>query len=92
MNMHPDLFSHADELASLNEEPETEAAAPRGEPLAVPCGFLNRANQRCRGMAHRPVLMDGLQMECRGRPMLHCDPECFRAAEANPAPDQDDWP
>lgn len=63
-----------------------EIEAPRGEPIAIPCGFMTKSNQRCQRLAHRPVMLEGHQMTCRGRPMLFCDPTCYDAAAPVDAP------
>lgn len=57
-----------------------ENAASRGEQIAIPCGFMTRNNDRCQRLARRPVMLDGYQMTCRGRPMLFCDTACYDAA------------
>lgn len=64
-----------------------EIEGPRGEPIAIPCGFMTRNNDRCQRLAHRPVMLEGHQMTCRGRPVLFCDPACYDAAtQADVAP------
>jgi hypothetical protein len=55
-----------------------EESAPRVEPLAAPCGFINCRNEPCRRLATQPVLLDGKPFVYRGVPMLHCDPACWR--------------
>jgi len=71
-----------DPAPNLTVEPldAAEIEAPRGEPIAIPCGFMAKNNQRCQRLAHRPVMLEGHQMTCRGRPMLFCDPACYDAA------------
>ena len=78
MSAQSDLFEQA-------AAPET--SLPPGcfdellrEPIAVPCGFMDRTNSRCRRLAMRPVMVDGEQFVSRGRPMLHCDPACYSVA------------
>lgn len=70
-----------DAQSDLFGEPDVEAlempVSPKAEPLAMPCGFLDSSNKRCRRLAHRPVMMNGKQLTSYGRPMLHCPRECF---------------
>ena len=63
---------------SSNQTSIVPAAAAASAPIAIPCGFSNRYNQPCRRLGSWPVIVDGSQMVCRGRPMVHCDPACFR--------------
>lgn len=74
-----DFFDPAPDL-SIEPLDAAEMEAPRGEPIAIPCGFMTKNNERCQRLAHRPVMLEGLQMTCRGRPMLFCDPACYDAA------------
>jgi hypothetical protein len=71
-----------DPAPDLNTEPvdAVEMEAPRGEPIAIPCGFMTKNNERCQRRANRPVMLEGHQMTCRGRPMLFCDPACYNAS------------
>lgn len=80
-----------DPAPSLTVEPldAAEIEGPSGEPIAIPCGFMAKNNQRCQRLAHRPVMLEGHQMTCRGRPMLFCDPACYDAvAPADAAADE----
>ncbi len=71
-----------DPAPDLNIEPldAAEIEAPRGEPIAIPCGFMTKTNERCQRLASRPVMLEGHQMTCRGRPMLFCDADCYNAS------------
>lgn len=91
MKMQADLFGPVD-LDHI-DEPDPELLEIPAEPLAVPCGFVDRTNNPCRRLAVRPVMLDGLQMTCRGRRMLHCEAACYSAFNA-PAPrtTEDIWP
>lgn len=75
MNAQTDLFSEPADTGSGT------ALIKPGSPLAMPCGYLDRSNNRCRKLAHRPVMMNGKQMHSYGRPMLHCEMECFTGAQ-----------
>lgn len=75
MKMQPDFFDNENGFDGV-ETPKVETAAPAPTLLAVPCGVLDRANERCRGLAHRSVVLSSAQLGCRGLPTLHCDPEC----------------
>jgi len=82
MMTQTDLFdpaekTDADQAGEHEHEPETLLAA--ANPIAVPCGFMDRHNNRCQRLGNWPVMAEGKQMVCRGRPMVHCDPACFRA-------------
>ena len=73
MKLQADLFGQAiadDEIVSDVKEISTE-------PLAVPCGWKDRANQPCRRLGYAPVMMDGFQVTCRGQRLVHCAPHCF---------------
>lgn len=84
MMTQTDLFDPADTLdVGLADEQESETVSADTRPIAVPCGFIDRHNNRCQRLGNWPVMVDGKQMVCRGRPMLHCDPACFRG-EASP--------
>lgn len=92
MNAQSDLFYQPVEVET-ETIPALESAAPLGEPIAVPCGFVDRTNNRCRRLGHRPVLIDGVQLVSAGRPMLHCDPACFSAFGMERRTGADtDWP
>ena len=79
MMTQTDLFDPADQSdEGLALEHETEAVSAETSPIAVPCGFMDRHNNRCQRLGNWPVMADGKQMVCRGRPMVHCDPACFR--------------
>ena len=56
-----------DPAPDLNIEPldAAEMEAPRGEPIAIPCGFMTKTNERCQRLASRPVMLEGHQMTCR---------------------------
>jgi hypothetical protein len=75
MNAQTDLFGEPADTAS------STAITKPGSPLAMPCGYLDRSNKRCRKLAHRPVMMNGIQMHSHGRPMLHCEMECFTGTQ-----------
>lgn len=64
--------------------------SPAAAPIAIPCGFTNAANHPCRRLAHRPVMVEGEQLACRGRPMLFCDPDCYAALPVASPPSSDD--
>ncbi len=80
-----------DPAPDLNIEPldAAEMEAPRGEPIAIPCGFMTKTNERCQRLASRPVMLEGHQMTCRGRPMLFCDPACYNASMRADVPADD---
>lgn len=80
MNAQTDLFGEE----PLNATIEDAAITPQ-EPLAMPCGFLDRSNTRCRRLASRPVMMNGKQLHSHGRPMLHCEMACFSASHGMPS-------
>lgn len=88
MNLQTDLFAEPDYPSDL-EDLEAQYVEVAAEPLAVPCGWMDRTNSRCRRLGHKPVLMDGLQMVCRGQRLVHCAPECFSAFN-EPAIEVDD--
>lgn len=83
MSAQSDLFEQAAAL-DASAAPPPIAAEPLGEPIAIPCGFMDRTNSRCRRLAVRPVVVDGSQLVSRGRPMLHCDPACFSVSALEP--------
>lgn len=75
MNPQSDLFDQS--AQSDRRSPRLAIFDPGlGEPIAVPFGFMDRTNGRCRRLATRCVLVDGVQLVSRGRQMLHCDPDC----------------
>lgn len=78
MSAQSDLFEQA--AALKTSSPPGRSDEPLGEPIAVPCGFMERTNSRCWRLAVRPVMVDGAQLVSRGRPMLHCDPACYSVA------------
>ena len=51
--------------------------------IAVPCGFRDRNNNQCHRKGNWAIMDGAKQMLCRDRPMVHCDPACFRG-EAPP--------
>ena len=80
MTAQADLFASRTVIVGVDEDcavDGTLALAP--PPIAVPCGFSNRHNLPCRRSGNWPVMIDGKQLTCRGRPMIHCDPECFKS-------------
>lgn len=86
MMTQSDLFSPADEITGeVVAECEAVVADATPAPIAIPCGFRDRHNGPCRRLGNWPVMMDGKQMACRNRPMVHCDPACFKGDP--PAPD-----
>lgn len=94
MTMQTDLFALASDpepIEDLSADENGSVDRNRCRPLAVPCAFLNRANKPCQKLGKRPIMMDGKQMDCRGRPLIACDPYCFNAIEPTPAgSDEDD--
>lgn len=79
MMTQTDLFDPAGKIDDgAANETESQALPADASPIAVPCGFMDRHNSRCQRLGNWPVMADGKQMVCRGRPMLHCDPACFR--------------
>lgn len=92
MMTQTDLFNPADTAdVGLADEHESVSASGDASPIAVPCGFMDRHNNRCQRLGNWPVMVDGKQMVCRGRPMLHCDPTCFKGAtSAQRSSDVDD--
>lgn len=91
MTMQSDLFDPTEEIPAC-EQIDQSLSQKAPEPLAMPCGFMNAANARCERRAHRPVMMNGVQMVWRNRQMLHCEIDCFRAIAAAPAPQAEDLP
>jgi hypothetical protein len=83
MNAQTDLFGEEPQEASIEDGIEGAGITP-GEPLAMPCGYLDRTNTRCKRLAWRPVMMNGKQMHSHGRPMLHCEMACFTAFHGKP--------
>ena len=86
----PDVNTFADPEPMA--EPAVQVAdedepAPRVDPLAAPCGFVNCRNLPCRRLASRPLLLDGKPFVHRGIPMLHCDPACWRDVDADQVPE-----
>ncbi len=79
MNAQSDLFGEEPQEDLL----EGTSITPE-EPLAMPCGYLDRTNTRCKPLAWRPVMMNGKQMHSHGRPMLHCEMACFTAFHGKP--------
>jgi len=80
--MQTDLFRSASELPIVQARQERAENAVNQAPLAVPCGFLDRANKPCQRLGNWPIMVEGQQLSCRGRPVVHCDPACFRGEEA----------
>jgi len=75
MLMQTDLFTSAetnDDRAALSVE------SGIGAPIAVPCGFRDRNNNPCQRRGNWPIIDGTMQMLCRDRPMVHCDPACFK--------------
>ncbi|MDX3911611.1 MAG: hypothetical protein QHC67_17645 [Sphingobium sp.] len=83
MNAQTDLFGEEPQDAAIEDAIEG-AGITLGEPLAMPCGYLDRTNTRCKRLAWRPVMMNGKQMHSHGRPMLHCEMACFTAFHGKP--------
>lgn len=75
MNTQTDLFGEKPLEAAIDD-----AAITPKEPLAMPCGFLDRSNTRCKRLASRPVMINGKRLHSHGRPMLHCEIGCFNAS------------
>ena len=75
--MQTDLFRSASELPIVQARQEHSVNAVHQAPLAVPCGFLDRANKPCQRLGNWPIMVEGQQLSCRGRPVVHCDPACF---------------
>ena len=83
MMTQTDLFEPAGESADCSAD--KHQSAPRTadtSPIAVPCGFTDRHNKRCQRLGNWPVMVEGKQLVCRGRPLLHCDPACFKGETA----------
>ena len=79
MMTQTDLFAPQDEIPeALDAEHEAEPVSSATTPIAVPCGFSDRYNRPCKRLGNWPVVIDGKQMGCRDRPMVHCDPACFK--------------
>lgn len=76
--MQTDLFRSASEVPIVQAREECGAHVAHQAPLAVPCGFLDRANKPCQRLGNWPIMVEGRQLSCRGRPVVHCDPACFR--------------
>ena len=91
MMTQSDLFGSINDSSELGQiAPEPSPTPPSAAPIAVPCGFLDRANKPCQRLGSWPVMMAGKQMVCRGRPMVHCDPACFSSVQAPSRGYQDD--
>ena len=92
LNLQSDLFEDSSAAVQL-AEPGPDNTVALGEPIAVPCGFVDRMNNRCRRLGHRPVVIEGVQLVSHGRPMLHCEPGCFSAfGPQRPTSADTDWP
>lgn len=79
MMTQTDLFEPAGEVVDYSADNHERAAlAVDTSSIAVPCGFIDRHNNRCQRLGNWHVMADGKQMVCRGRPIVHCDPACFR--------------
>lgn len=91
MNMQRDFFTSDAEAVEIDaiESRPVAAAAQTADPIAVPCGFIDKTNHRCSRLGSRPVVIDGHQMVSRGRPMVHCDPACFSATRELQAHEED---
>ena len=91
MKMQRDFFTSDADVVELepSEHRSVRSADISAEPIAVPCGFIDKTNHRCSRHGERPVLIDGHQMVSRGRPMVHCDPACFGVRWEFPAPEED---
>ena len=76
--MQTDLFRSDSELPIGQTRQECGVNANQLMPLAVPCGFLDRVNNPCQRLGNWPIMVEGQQLSCRGRPVVHCDPACFR--------------
>jgi hypothetical protein len=76
--MQTDLFRTASELPIVQGRQERAESAVQQMPLAVPCGFLDRANNPCQRLGNWPIMVEGQQLSCRRRLVVHCDPACFR--------------
>jgi len=75
-----DLFApHYEIRESLDAEHETAPVRSAATPIAVPCGFSDRYNRPCKRLGNWPVMIDGKQMGYRDRPMVRCDPACFKS-------------
>lgn len=75
-----DLFhSTADSWCDDAVSKAPEWPAP---PIAIPCGFTAKDNRPCHRLAHRPVMIEGEHLTCRGRPMLFCDPVCYEGLQS----------
>lgn len=79
MMTQTDLFARVEENTESEDiNHELDKTLALAEPIAVPCGFRNRHNAPCQRLGNWPVMSDGKQMVCRDRPMVHCDPACFK--------------
>lgn len=76
-----DLFTPAD---TVDDAAASVVVRQSGEPIAVPCGFRDRHNNPCQRLGNWPIMDGAKQMLCRDRPMVHCDPACFRGAPPTP--------
>ena len=83
MNSQADLFAAVDssalDAASL-ASPAPKREMPLRDPIAVPCGFVDRSNNRCRRLGRQPIFVDGVPLTSRGRPLVHCVPECWNGS------------
>lgn len=78
MERQSDLFSSGYPAVSDVGDRDAEAVeCEELQPIAVPCGFLNRASRPCSRLAHERVRLDGRPFASRGRPMLHCSRACY---------------
>lgn len=81
MMTRTDLFAPAEEIddhVDVENDPEAGPANALNSPIAVPCGFRDRYNNPCSRRGNWPIMADGKQVACRSRPMVHCDPACFK--------------
>lgn len=85
MNAQSDLFEQLPGRESSGR-PLDSSVEIFGEPIALPCGFMDRANNRCKCLGSLPLMVDGVQLVSRGRPLLHCDPACYHGHDVGRQP------
>lgn len=86
-----DLFERADDaIESVQIDCAPEKTPALLAAIAVPCGFRDRHNNPCRRLGNWPIMDEGKQMLCRSRPMVQCDPACFKSDAPVPEYGADD--
>lgn len=80
MDRQHDFFLEPDTDIACDADTIDDAACGTAPPLplAVPCGFVDRAGRPCRRLATQTVMMNGRPFLHRGGELLHCVSRCYR--------------